>query len=437
MTASTDTHGEQPAGAPSPRTALLLSIPAILIGLVTAVVLIALTVLADWLETLVWQGLPGLLGVGDTTGWWTMGVLTLTGLIVGLIVWLAPGHAGPDPATTGLVAPPLAIGVLPALAAVLVIGEAGGVSLGPENPVIAINTALTVAITAKLWPRVPLQLVVLMSAAGTIGALFGTPVGAALVLTGIVGMTSGGGALWDKLFLPLVSAGTGSLVMAIAGRPNLSVDVPALGAPELIDLVSGVAVAAVAVLLGLLGVYLFPLLHRPFHLLRNPVLPLTIAGSLLGVLGVLGGPDTLFKGLTEMKDLTANAAELSVGQLVAVTLIKLAALLIAATAGFRGGRVFPAAFIGVAVGLVAHAVFAGIPPSLAIASGVLGMVLVVTRDGWLSLFMAVTVVADITVLPLLCIIVLPIWLMVTRQPPMLIGSSTPTAAPAGPSTPPH
>jgi H+/Cl- antiporter ClcA len=279
--------------------------------------------------------------------------------------------------------------------------------------------------------------VVLMSAAGTIGALFGTPVGAALVLTGIVGMTAGGGALWDKLFLPLVAAGTGSLVMAMVGGPSVSVTVPPLGTPELIDLVSGVGVAAAAVLLGLLGVYLVPVLHRLFHLIRNPVLPLTVAGALLGVLGVIGGPDTLFKGLTEMQDLTKNAPELGVGQLVAVTLIKMAALLIAATAGFRGGRVFPSAFIGVAIGLVAHAVFAEIPLSLAIASGVLGMVLVVTRDGWLSIFLAVAVVADITVLPLLCIIVLPIWLMVTRQPPMLIVQSPPTSATAGPSAPLH
>jgi H+/Cl- antiporter ClcA len=419
------------------KTTLALSIPAILIGVVTAVVLLGLTQIADLLQTFVWDGLPDAIGVQDTTGWWTMGVLTLTGLVVGLIVWLAPGHAGPDPATTGLVEPPLALGVLPALAIVLVIGEAGGVSLGPENPVMAINAALAAALTTKLWPRVPLQLVVLMSAAGTIGALFGTPVGAALVLTGIVGMTAGGGALWDKLFLPLVAAGTGSLVMAMVGGPSVSVTVPPLGTPELIDLVSGVGVAAAAVLLGLLGVYLFPVLHRLFHLIRNPVLPLTVAGALLGVLGVIGGPDTLFKGLTEMQDLTKNAPELGVGQLVAVTLIKMAALLIAATAGFRGGRVFPSAFIGVAIGLVAHAVFAEIPLSLAIASGVLGMVLVVTRDGWLSIFLAVAVVADIMVLPLLCIIVLPIWLMVTRQPPMLIVQSTPTSAPAGPSAPLH
>lgn len=419
--------------APPLKTTALLSIPAILVGASAAIVLIALSSVADWLEEQIWSVIPAALGLADTTGWWTFGVLTLTGLVVGLIVWLVPGHAGPDPATTGLVAAPLPLRALPGLAAVLIIGLAGGVSLGPENPIIAINCALMVALIAKFWPAVPLPLAVMMSAAGTIGALFGTPVGAALVFTGIVGMASGGGALWDRLFLPLVSAGTGALVMVMFGAPAFSVAVPSLGAPEAIDLVSGTAVAVVAVLLGLVGVHLFPLLHRLFHLVAIPVIPLTVAGALLGILGVLGGPDTLFKGLTEMQDLVARADGMSTWQLVSITLIKLAALLIAATSGFRGGRIFPAAFLGVALGLVACSVFSDIPASVAIAAGVLGFVLVVARDGWLALFMAVVIVGDVSVLPLLCIVILPIWLMVSRQPLMQITAATGADGPATPS----
>lgn len=210
--------------------------------------------------------------------------------------------------------------------------------------------------------------------------------------------------------------------MVLLASPTFALDVPSLGTPQAGDILSAVVIAAVAVLLGLAGVYLFPHLHRVFHVTlgRNPVLPLTIAGALLGVLGVIGGPDTLFKGLTEMKDLTEKSGDLGTGQLVLVTLVKLAALLIAASAGFRGGRVFPAAFLGVAVGLAAHSVLPDIPIGLAIAAGVLGFVLVITRDGWIALFMAVTLVGDITVLPLLCIAILPVWLMVTRQPEFLI-----------------
>jgi hypothetical protein len=79
-------------------------------------------------------------------------------------------------------------------------------------------------------------------------------------------------------------------------------------------------------------------------------------------------------------------------------------------------------FVGVAFGLLAHRVFPGIPMSLAIASSVLGFTLVVTRDGWLSLFMAAIMISGsgLALLPLLCIVVLPAWLLLAGRPEMQI-----------------
>ena len=94
--------------------------------------------------------------------------------------------------------------------------------------------------------------------------------------------------------------------------------------------------------------------------------------------------------------------------------------MVAASAGFRGGRIFPAVFIGAAVGLLGYALIPGVPPGLAIACGILGVVLPVARDGWIALFIAVVVVGDATVLPVLCLAVLPTWLMVSRAPEMMI-----------------
>ena len=56
------------------------------------------------------------------------------------------------------------------------------------------------------------------------------------------------------------------------------------------------------------------------------------------------------------------------------------------------------------------------PLGLAVACGILGVVLVVGRDGWLAIFLAVAIPADITLLPMLCMIVLPAWLLVSRAP---------------------
>jgi hypothetical protein len=45
--------------------------------------------------------------------------------------------------------------------------------------------------------------------------------------------------------------------------------------------------------------------------------------------------------------------------------------------------------------------------------------LVVTRDAWLSLFMAAVVVPDTNLLPLLCIVMLPAWLLLAGKPMMM------------------
>ena len=50
----------------------------------------------------------------------------------------------------------------------------------------------------------------------------------------------------------------------------------------------------------------------------------------------------------------------------------------------------------------------------------LGIVLAVTRDGWLSLFMAAVVVPNTTLLPLLCIVMLPAWLLLAGKPMMMV-----------------
>jgi hypothetical protein len=55
----------------------------------------------------------------------------------------------------------------------------------------------------------------------------------------------------------------------------------------------------------------------------------------------------------------------------------------------------------------------------------MGMVLVVTRDGWLSLFMAAAVVPGLKLLPLLCIVMLPAWLLLAGKPLMLVSKYLP------------
>jgi H+/Cl- antiporter ClcA len=410
----------QPMPAPTVRTLLQLSVPALLIGVLSGLSLWLLETIAGVVQNAVWTMLPGAIGVDGASGWWIVLILTATGAAVGLTVWLLPGHAGPDSATTELVSTPLPPAVVPSLALASILGLAGGISLGPENPIIAINASILVAVVARIWKAVPTEVVLLMAAAATIGAMFGTPVAAALVFTGIVAAAPGGGALWDRLFLPLVAAAAGSETMTLLAHPQFGVPMPAYTDVHWQDVVSAFVIATVAAVLGVLGAAAFPAVHRAFHSLRNPLLVSLAGGVLLGVLGMIGGPITLFKGLEQMGELIQGRAGYSPGQLVVIILVKLAALLIAASAGFRGGRVFPAVFIGSAVGVLAAAMVPGIPIAVAVAAGVLGLTLAVSRDGWIAIFVALAVTQSVAVLPIMCLAILPAWLVVTRAPAWLI-----------------
>lgn len=416
-------------GGPSPRQMLLLALPAIVLGAFAALLLWSLEQVADLLGDALWTTLPAAWGI-DPAGWWIIAVLTLTGLAVGICLRYLPGHGGPDSATTELIEPPLKLRVLPGLALVTVLGLAGGVSLGPENPVIAINVAITVALFARFLPKVPTQVALLIAGAATVGALFGTPVAAALLFTGIVAAVKGGGSLWDKLFLPVVGAGAGAVTMHLLGAPPLQFALPAYGSPQAMDLLWGAVLACAAAAVGLAGLALFPLGWRALHALRHPILIPLVGGFLLGILGFIGGPITMFKGLAQMGELLQDPDAYDATQLAAIAGIKVLALVIAAGALFRGGRIFPATFIGVALGMLGHVLIPDMPLGLAVACGIVGVIVVVARDGWLAIFLGVAVPADITLLPMLCMIVLPVWLMASRARLFRIVPPAP-AVPAG------
>jgi H+/Cl- antiporter ClcA len=167
-------------------------------------------------------------------------------------------------------------------------------------------------------------------------------------------------------------------------------------------------------------VYAFPHTHALFHRIPNPLVMVTAGGVVLGLLGVLGGPITLFKGLDQMRELTENSASYSAAELALVGVIKLVAMLVASTSGFRGGRIFPSVFVGVALGLCASALAPAIPQALAVACAAMGIMLAVSRQGWMSLFLAAALVPDLRLLPILCIVILPAWLLVTGRPQMLV-----------------
>ncbi|EGJ6402485.1 ion channel protein [Escherichia coli] len=403
---------------PRARTMLLLSLPAVAIGIASSLILIVVMKISSVLQNLLWQRLPGTLGIAQDSPLWIIGVLTLTGIAVGLVIRFSQGHAGPDPACEPLIGAPVPPSALPGLIVALILGLAGGVSLGPEHPIMTVNIALAVAIGARLLPRVNRMEWTILASAGTIGALFGTPVAAALIFS----QTLNGSSevpLWDRLFAPLMAAAAGALTTGLFFHPHFSLPIAHYGQMEMTDILSGAIVAAIAIAAGMVAVWCLPRLHAMMHQMKNPVLVLGIGGFILGILGVIGGPVSLFKGLDEMQQMVANQA-FSTSDYFLLAVIKLAALVVAAASGFRGGRIFPAVFVGVALGLMLHEHVPAVPAAITVSCAILGIVLVVTRDGWLSLFMAAVVVPNTTLLPLLCIVMLPAWLLLAGKPMMMV-----------------
>ncbi|HBS9901860.1 TPA: ion channel protein [Klebsiella aerogenes] len=402
---------------PRARTMLLLSIPAILIGIASSLVLIVAMKIAAILQSILWSDLPAHVGIAADSPLWIIAILTLTGIAVGLVVRFSPGHGGPDPATESLIGAPIATNALPGLLAALILGLAGGVSLGPEHPIMVVNIALAVALGSRLFPRVSSLDWTILAASGTIGALFGTPVAAALIFSQTLNNSSDV-PLWDRLFAPLLAAAAGALTTGIFFHPNFTLPIPHYPHLRIVDIISGAIVTLIAIAVGMVAVWCLPRLHALIHRLNNPVLMLGIGGFLLGILGVIGGHITLFKGLDEMQQL-ASSQTLGAGDFLLIAVVKLAALVLASACGFRGGRIFPAVFVGVSLGLMLHAHVEAVPAAITISCAILGLVLVVTRDGWLSLFMASVVVPDTTLLPLLCIVMLPAWLLLAGKPLMI------------------
>ncbi|MDQ0992234.1 H+/Cl- antiporter ClcA [Streptomyces sp. V3I7] len=227
-----ETAPQAPTATATPARALLpLILPALVVGVAASLLFIGVSEGAELLQRVLWQNLPDALGIGRFSVAWMFVVLPATGIAVGLVVWKAPGHAGPDPATLGLEAPALPPVVLPGVLLAAVLMLAGGPSLGPENPIITVNGGLAVWLGTRFLPRMPDALWPVLAEAATIGALFGTPVAAALVVSEALAGHPMRGHLWDNLFAPLAAGAAGALTTTLVSRPTFDLGLPRSAAP--------------------------------------------------------------------------------------------------------------------------------------------------------------------------------------------------------------
>jgi H+/Cl- antiporter ClcA len=344
---------------------LKLVLIAAAIGIPAALVAALFLALVHELESLLWDDLPDQLGYDSPPAYLVIGLPVVGALIVILARRLLPGDGG-NPPTEGMALQATPVAYAPGIALAAIGTLAFGAVLGPEAPVVALGAIVGVAATHFI--NVGEQEQRVLSTAGSfsaISALFGGPLTAGmLLLEGGVGM---GAKLIPALLPGLVAAAVGYVIFTGFGdwggldAPGLVVpDLPAYKGTFLGDLLVALAV-------GVATAVAIAMVRRAVAVVEREGLPrlgmagLLLAGGLaVGLLALVvdafgaNPQEVLFSGQNSIPEIVSEG---SAGVVAAVLVAKLLAYAASLGAGFRGGPIFPAVFLGVGIASLAVAVF--------------------------------------------------------------------------------
>ncbi|MCW2804448.1 MAG: Chloride channel core [Propionibacteriaceae bacterium] len=345
--------------------------------------------------------LPGGMFSGSAPAWWPVPFLLLCGLLTALTIRYLPGRGGHSPAF-GFVTgggPPSGrelIGVAIAALATLSLGAV----LGPEAPLIAIGGGLAALTVRLVKPDAPPMAVTMMASAGSFAAistLLGSPILGAFLIMEIAGI---GGMTLSLIALPgLLASGIGALVFIgldnWTGLGTFSLALPSVPAtmpPTVASLTWALVLGVVCALFGWVirksALSLRPIVHL------NRVVVTSALGLLIGLTAMayqlLTGrsfTQVLFSGENGLPDLVSHAADYPLVVLIVLIVCKAISYVLSLSA-LRGGPVFPALFIGGALGIAASGL-PGLDLAAAIGIGIGAMSAAMLRLPLTSTLLAV------------------------------------------------
>jgi H+/Cl- antiporter ClcA len=348
-----------------------------------------------------WHELPDALGESSPP-WYLILALPVIGAC---IVWAArhflPGDGGHNP-IDGISAAPTPAAYAPGVALAAIGSLPFGAVLGPEAPLIALGSALGMLVAGRV--NLGQKESAVLATAGSfaaIAALFGGPIPAGVMLVE-ASIGAGLGAALIPLLLPgLVAAAVGYLIFTGVGDWG-GIDQEALAVPglqsyegvHLIDLATGLGVGIAAAVL-VFGIHFLAretdwAERRGVGMLGMLLLGAASVGGLALIADALGAnpDDVLFSGQSSLPDLLAEG---SAGVILVLIAAKGLAYGISLGCGFRGGPVFPAIFLGVALGMLCSLAF-DVPATLAVAVGTAAGVAAATKLVFSSLVIAALLV---------------------------------------------
>jgi H+/Cl- antiporter ClcA len=353
-----------------PGLAVLVGIPA---ASAAAVFLGLVHELQHWL----WTDLPDALGESSPPWYLVLGLP----LVGGAIVWAArtflPGDGGHSP-LDGIDPSPLPLSHAPGVV-LAALGTLGfGLVLGPEAPVVTLGAIIAIAVAsfAPLDDK-ERRVLALAGAFAAIAALFGGPLVAGVMMTESAAGTLGA-AFAPALIPGFVAAAVGYMIFLGFGDWG-GLDAPGLQVPHL-ELYDGARVVdlLVAVAVGVVTALLIAAVHRfAAGIVADRTRRAGLAAALLGgglLVGLLAlaadglgsdSQDVLFSGQHSIAPLIA---ETSTGVVLVLVAAKAIGYAISMVAGFRGGAIFPAIFLGIGVATL-PVVWFDVSPTFAVAAG--------------------------------------------------------------------
>jgi H+/Cl- antiporter ClcA len=409
---------ESPATVSGLRALRLVALGA-LVGVPAALVAALFVAVVHELEHWLWHDLPERLDASGPPWYLVLGLPVVGACVVLAARTLLPGDGGHEP-LGGINVEPTPLSHAPGVALAAVGTLAFGAVLGPEAPLIALGSVVGVAV-AQL-ARLDGQEVRVLSTAGSfsaISALFGGPlVAGMLLLEAGVGL---GAAVIPILIPGLVAASIGYLIFIGLGDWG-GLDATALSVPGL-PAYEGVHLRDLVVAVGV-GVAMALIVEAVRRLATRVAVPgrarvgmqtLLLAGGLaVGALALLAdglgasSQDVLFSGQVSIPTLVTEDSTRIVLVLMAA---KGLAYAICLGCGFRGGPVFPAIFLGVALTTLAVIVL-DVSPTLAVAVGTAAGTAAMTRLLFASVIFAAILVgtAGVDAIPAAALAAVAAWL---------------------------
>lgn len=342
-------------------------------------------------------------GLATFQGWLVIPTMAFSGLLAGLIIhWIG------DPGEIHLIVNNIRFnqGKLdpknnPSMILSSLLCVASGGSLGPEAPLVQVtgSTGTWLGKALRLKGEELRSLSIAGMASG-FTALFGAPLGGSLFALEILHHKHA--VEYYKAIIPAFVASCFSyIIFALIIHLGLGPiwDLPSYEMQDKFDFLYAVLFGIAATFFGWIFIFCTRYLKIFFQKLTLPIYYKTfIGGILLGIIAYYV-PLTRYFGHHTINDLLLG--KFNMDFLWAVLFLKILAIAITVTSGWRGGFIIPLFFVGAALGLIIHQLFPGVNLALAVVTCMAAINACVTRTPMSTTILLATLTGFTYFIPIL------------------------------------